>query len=145
MHTWTCYITAYTYRSSITFPTALRGGGGKGVGGRGVIRDTWANLTAAVYIDPLLQTPRYVTLKSTAVSFSTNTSGTIESFIYPTECTTRMFYKNVKTYLNIYIKTLLLKFTLNAPVKAYIKMFLLKTYIKIYINPSAWSDEHCSS
>ena len=26
------------------------------------------------------------------------------SFVYPTECTTRLFYKNVKTYIKIYIK-----------------------------------------
>jgi hypothetical protein len=55
----------------------VRGWGARGGGGRGgVIRDTSANLTAGVYIDPLLQSPLYVTLKSTAVSFSTNTSGT---------------------------------------------------------------------
>ena len=31
----------------------------------------------------------------------------ITSFIYPTECTTRLFWKNVKTYIKIYIKMLL--------------------------------------
>jgi hypothetical protein len=30
---------------------------------------------------------------------------TIKSFIYPTECTIRMFQKNVKTYIKIYIKS----------------------------------------
>jgi len=27
----------------------------------------------------------------------------IKSFIYPTECTTRVFYKNVKTYIKMFL------------------------------------------
>jgi len=32
---------------------------------------------------------------------------TVASFIYPTECTTRLFYEIIKTYIKLYIKMLL--------------------------------------
>jgi len=36
-----------------------------------------------------------------------NMKDVIPSFIYPTECTSRLFWENVKTYIKIYFKLLL--------------------------------------
>jgi len=52
----------------------------------------------------------------------------VKFFIYPTECTTRMFYKNVKAYIKMYIK-MLLHISVTQPSSGSLLLFFAKVII----------------